>query len=141
MGAWPMADREKLVIVGGGMAALRLLEELDARGGATLFNATVIAAETQPAFNRILLSPMLAGEKAWDDVQLQPAAWYAERSIDLRLGDAATALDSAAKTVTLASGAVVAFDRCVLATGSAPILLPIPRSEERRVGKGGDSTR
>jgi nitrite reductase (NADH) large subunit len=200
-----MAEREKLVIVGGGMAAMRLLEELDARGcfsrslfaghlgalltetlgngrcvasgplshgerdqgegvcvidveGACLtesphpltptlspweresdraagevehsfshrFDITVIGAETRPAYNRILLSPLLSGEMAWEDVCLKPAEWYAERGIALVLGDAVTTLNPDAKTVTLASGACVSFDRCVLATGSAPILLPIP---------------
>jgi nitrite reductase [NAD(P)H] large subunit len=130
---------ERLVIVGAGMAAMRLLEELDARGcfpgtanaasrptgGKCPFEVTVIGAEARPAYNRILLSPLLSGEMGWEDVQLRPAEWYAERGIRLVLGDAATKLDPIAKTVTLASGAALPFDRCVLATGSAPILLPI----------------
>jgi nitrite reductase (NADH) large subunit len=157
------AERERLVIVGNGMAAMRLLEELDARGalgrpplplgegggeGASLtdslhpltptlspwereagrraFDITVVGAEARPAYNRILLSPLLAGEMAWEDVCLKPAEWYAERGIRLVLGDPVVALDPPAGTATLASGATLAFDRCVLATGSVPILLPIP---------------
>jgi nitrite reductase (NADH) large subunit len=120
-----MAEKEKLVIVGNGMAAMRLLEELDARASGR-FDITVVGAETRPAYNRILLSPLLSGEMAWEDVCLKPAEWYAERGIRLVLGDAVAALDPAAKTATLASGATLGFDRCVLATGSAPILLPVP---------------
>jgi nitrite reductase (NADH) large subunit len=120
-----MADRERLLVVGNGMAAMRLLEELDARG-AEDFDITVVGAETRPAYNRILLSPLLSGEMAWEEVCLRPAEWYAERGIALVLGDAVTALDAVAKTATLASGAILPFDRCVLATGSAPFVLPIP---------------
>src|SRR5262245_1109790 len=124
-----MVSCERLVIVGGGMAAMRLLEELEARGsfspallpakdlgdrrsGASgetgdqrqaRFEVTVIGAETRPAYNRILLSPLLSGEMAWEDVCLKPAEWYAERGIRLVLGDAAIALDPATKTITLAS--------------------------------------
>jgi nitrite reductase (NADH) large subunit len=146
-----MRERERLLVVGNGMAAIRLLEELDGRdalagcenaatqsarthllprgegaGGNRRFDITVIGAETRPAYNRILLSPLLAGEMAWEDVRLKPAEWYAERGIRLVLGDAVAALDTAARTVTLASGTMLPFDRCVLATGSAPVLLPIP---------------
>jgi nitrite reductase (NADH) large subunit len=168
-------ERERLVIVGNGMAAMRLLEELDGRGalagfedapaqlarplplpwgegggeglqsigkaspphpvplplveatgGERRFDVTVIGAETRPAYNRVLLSPLLAGEMGWEDVRLKPEAWYAERGIRLILGDAAVALDPDARTVALASGAALPFDRCVLATGSAPIRLAIP---------------
>jgi len=120
-----MADRKKLLVIGNGMAAMRLLEELDARG-ADGFDITVVGAEARAAYNRILLSPLLAGEMGWEDVCLKPDHWYAERAIRLVLGDAAVALDPAARLVTLASGRVLAFDACVLATGSAPIRLPIP---------------
>jgi nitrite reductase (NADH) large subunit len=120
-----MVDRERLVIIGNGMAAMRLLEELDARAP-DRFAITVIGAEPRAAYNRVLLSPLLAGEMRWEDVCLKPAEWYAERGIGLLLGDAVVALDPAAKTVTLASGAALHFDRCVLATGSAPIRLPVP---------------
>jgi nitrite reductase (NADH) large subunit len=174
-----MVNRERLVIIGNGMAAMRLLEELDRLGAVgrernampppagqpslplgegggeglrtigeplpphpiplpmgegtggdrpshNLFDITVIGAEPRGAYNRVLLSPLLAGEMAWEDVCLKPAEWYAERGIRLILGDAAVTLDPSAKTVTLASGGVLSFDRCVLATGSAPIRLPVP---------------
>jgi nitrite reductase (NADH) large subunit len=120
-----MAERESLLIIGNGMAAMRLLQELEERAPGR-FRVTVVGAETQPAYNRVLLSPFLAGEICWADVCLKPADWYAERDIRLLLGDAAIALDPAGKTVTLASGRMLAFDACVLATGSAPIRLPIP---------------
>lgn len=120
-----MSDKERLVIVGAGMAAMRLLEELEARGPHA-FAITLIGAETRPAYNRVLLSPLLSGEMAWEDIRLKPAEWYAERGIRLILGDAAAALDPAGGTVTLASGAALAFDRCVLATGSVPFVPPVP---------------
>ncbi|MBT9293242.1 NAD(P)/FAD-dependent oxidoreductase [Prosthecodimorpha staleyi] len=116
--------RDRIVIIGNGMAGLRLIEELEAIAPGR-HELTVIGAEPVPAYNRVLLSSVLAGETTREEIALRPAAWYRERGCDLRLGDPAIAFDPAARTVTLASGTTVPYDRLVLATGSRPIRLPL----------------
>jgi nitrite reductase (NADH) large subunit len=90
------------------------------------FEITVIGAEPEPAYNRVLLSSLLAGEIGADDLQMRPRAWYAEHGIALRTGQPAVALDTAMRRITLRDGEVVPFDACVLATGSEPIRLALP---------------
>ncbi len=116
-----MDRKTRLVIVGNGIASLKLLEELDLAA----FDITVAGAEPEPAYNRVLLSSLLAGDSAMDDVRFHPRAWYDERCIDLRTGDPATALRPARREVVLQSGARLTYDRLVLATGSDAIRLPI----------------
>jgi nitrite reductase [NAD(P)H] large subunit len=117
--------RERLVVVGNGMAGLRLLEEVVALAPGR-FDITVIGAEPEPAYNRVLLSSLLAGEIGAGDVAMRPRAWYAEHGIALRTGEPAAALDCVRRQVQLRDGDTVQFDRCVLATGSAPIRLAVP---------------
>jgi nitrite reductase (NADH) large subunit len=93
------------------------------------FEITVIGAEPVPAYNRVLLSPLLAGEVPPADVELRPAEWYARNRIDLVVGQSVTVLDTARRTVTLGNGRQVGFDICILATGSEPIRLPLPGKE------------
>ena len=119
--------RERLVVVGNGMAALQLLQELT-EAAPERFAITVIGAEPQPAYNRVLLSSLLAGEIAAADVAMQPREWYAERGIDLRTGQPVVTLNVVKREVALADGSVVAFDRLVLATGAEPIRLQMPGS-------------
>lgn len=122
------AHPEKLVVVGNGMAGLRLLEELD-RAGRDRFAITVVGAEPEPAYNRVLLSSMLAGEASAGDIAMRPRDWYAERGIDLVTGVAAMAIDAGARSLALGDGRALAFDRLVLATGADPIKLPLPGCE------------
>jgi len=117
--------RRRLLIIGNGMCGLRLLEELVALAPSR-FDVTVIGAEPRPAYNRVLLSPLLAGELTAADVELKPEGWYAEHNITLRTGDPVTALDTDARVATLMGGDRVPFDVCVLATGSEPVFLPLP---------------
>src|SRR5262245_16479345 len=121
----PVRHRERLVVVGNGMAGLRLLEEVVALAPGQ-FDITVIGAEPEPAYNRVLLSSLLAGEIGAGDVAMRPRAWYAEYGIALRTDETAIALDSAQRRVLLRNGDSVPFDRCVLATGSEPIRLAVP---------------
>jgi len=120
--------RERLVVVGNGMAGLRFLEELVRRAPGR-FEVTVVGAEPEPAYNRVLLSSLLAGDIGADDVRLRPRAWYAEHGIALVAGQPASAIDAAARSVTLGNGQVLAFDRLVMATGSDAIRLPLPGGE------------
>jgi nitrite reductase (NADH) large subunit len=116
----------RLVIIGNGMAGTRLLDELLAQGCRDVI--TVIGEEPGAAYNRILLSPLLAGEKAVSDIITHDADWYAQHKIHLHSGDAATVIDLHGKEVITASGAVIPWDRLVLATGSRAARLPIPGS-------------
>ncbi|MBL8830905.1 MAG: NAD(P)/FAD-dependent oxidoreductase [Rhodospirillales bacterium] len=118
----PPANR--IVVIGNGMAGHRLLSELVARGQHE--GLTAIGAEPHAAYNRILLSSVLAGDKSTADVALAGQAWYASCGIELLTGDAVAKIDRAARTVATASGRVVPYDRLVLATGSRPIRLGLP---------------
>ena len=117
--------RQKLVVVGNGMAGMRTVEELLALAPAR-FEITVFGAEPHPNYNRIMLSSVLAGEKAVDDIVINPRAWYADNGVTLHTGDPVLAIDPAAKTVTAASGLVVPYDRLLLSTGSKLLMPPLP---------------
>lgn len=116
---------EPLVIIGNGMAAARLVDEL-AKRALGRFAIAVIGEEPRLAYNRVLLSSLLADEVAAADVELKPARWWRDRGVTLRYGARATALDVAARTVTLADGTGLAFSKAVLAIGSRPIRLTLP---------------
>ena len=120
--------RRRLLVIGNGMCSLRLLEELTAVA-AGRFEITVIGAEPSPAYNRVLLSPMLAGELATSNVALKPASWYAQNGITLRTGQPVTRLETAGRVAVLRDGTCIPFDICVLATGSELIRLPLPGSD------------
>ncbi len=117
--------RAQLVVVGNGMAGMRVVEELLSRAP-DRFDITVIGAEAQPNYNRILLSSVLAGDKTLDEIVINSRSWYAEHGIRLIAGNRAIAIDRTAHQVTLADGMLVAFDKLLLATGSKPLVPPIP---------------
>lgn len=122
----PDADtREHLVVIGNGMAGCRAVEELLARDP-TRYRVTIFGAEPRVNYNRIMLSPVLAGEKCFDDIVINDAAWYADNGIALVAGDPVAAIDRAAKTVTTRSGLVESYDRLLIATGSDPFIIPVP---------------
>jgi nitrite reductase (NADH) large subunit len=121
-------SKSKLLVIGNGMASLRLLEEIVALAP-DRFDITVAGEEPEPAYNRVLLSPLLAREIDTDGIALKPRAWYAAHDIRLITGVKVTAVDTKQRTATLAGGRVLFFDSCVFATGSSPIRLPIPGSE------------
>ncbi|MGY6565288.1 MAG: NAD(P)/FAD-dependent oxidoreductase [Halomonadaceae bacterium] len=118
---------DRLVIVGNGMAGHRLVEALLARPERPAI--TVIGAETAPAYNRILLSPLLAGEMERDALTLRDADWYAEQGIELVLGERVESIDRAARRLTTDAGRQLDYDRLVLATGSTPARPPVPGLE------------
>ena len=115
----------RLVIIGNGMAATKLLEELVARD-ARRFAITVIGEEAAAGYNRIMLSPWLAGEKSQSDVITHPHDWYQQHGITLLSGDPAAAIDIRNQCVMTQSGARIEWDQLVIATGSRAAMLPIP---------------
>jgi nitrite reductase (NADH) large subunit len=117
--------RERLVVVGNGMAGMRTVEELLARAP-DRYEITIIGAEPQPNYNRILLSSVLAGEKTIDEIIINSREWYEEHGVTLFAGATATAIDRSAKCVTLARGESVSYDKLLLATGSKPLAPPVP---------------
>lgn len=116
---------EPLVIVGNGMAAARLAEELATR---TLgrYAVAVIGAEPQLAYNRVLLSSLLANEIGRSDIELKPARWWRDRGVTLRYGSPVAAVDTADRTVTTADQSTLSFAKLVFATGSHPIRPSLP---------------
>lgn len=112
--------RERLVVVGNGMAATRLVEQLVARGYDG--RVTVIGEEPGPAYNRMLLSAVLEGSHSSDALILRDAEWYDAHGVDLHLGARVLSVDRDRSHVRLVDGSTVAFDRLVLATGSIPTL-------------------
>jgi nitrite reductase (NADH) large subunit len=121
-----VADRkERLVVVGNGMAAMRTVEELLARAP-DRYAVTVIGAEPHANYNRIMLSSVLAGEKTVDDIVINPRAWYDEHGVNLLAGRVVTAIDLVAKTVSINGVGAVAYDKLLLGTGSKPLAPSIP---------------
>ncbi|GAA3974623.1 NAD(P)/FAD-dependent oxidoreductase [Allohahella marinimesophila] len=124
--AQPTVERRRaLVIIGGGMAAIRLLEELD-RYDDVSYDVTVFGDERHFGYNRIQLSPVLAGEKHSDELALKSEAWYQQQAIRVLSGAShkIVAINRAARCVTTAEGAVYRYDRLVIASGSRPALPP-----------------
>ncbi len=122
----PNADtREHLIVIGNGMAGCRAVEELLARD-ADRYRVTIFGAEPRVNYNRIMLSPVLAGEKSFDDIVINDADWYADNGIALVAGDPVVAIDRAAKTVTTRGGVSENYDRLLIATGSDPFIIPVP---------------
>jgi nitrite reductase (NADH) large subunit len=117
--------RERLVVVGNGMASLRLLERL-AEHAPGRFDVTVVGAEPSPAYNRVLLSSVLACEVDDAECRLRERPWYMRAGIRLITGSPATAIDVAEREVQVGDLTALPFDRLVLATGSSPIRLPKP---------------
>lgn len=122
----------RLVVVGNGMAGIRTLEEL-LKLVPGMYDITVFGAEPYPNYNRILLSPVLAGEQDFDDIVLNPLSWYADNGITLHLGKQVTRIDRARRRVLAADGTEAAYDRLLLATGSLPFILPIPGKDLKGV--------
>ena len=115
----------RLVLIGNGMAGVRTLEEL-LKIAPDLYDITVFGAEPHPNYNRILLSPVLAGDQTLEQIVLNPLAWYAEHGITLHLGKQVVSVDRTRRVVTAADGTTAEYDRLLIATGSNPFILPVP---------------
>jgi nitrite reductase (NADH) large subunit len=115
----------KLVCVGNGMAGIRTIEEL-LKLAPDMYEITVFGSEPHPNYNRILLSPVLAGEQTIDDIIINPYAWYEENNVTLLTGKTVTQIDRRRRVVIADDGTEAPYDRLLLATGSNPFMLPIP---------------
>jgi nitrite reductase (NADH) large subunit len=119
---------EPLVVVGNGMASARLVDEL-ARVALGRYAIAVIGDEPRLAYNRVLLSSVLAGETASHDIELRPASWWRDRGVTLKYGCLATEIDVGRRELKIANEESVSFSRLVLATGSTPLRLNVPGSD------------
>lgn len=119
------APKQSLVVVGNGMAGMRTVEEL-LKLDRERYDITVFGAEPHGNYNRIMLSPLLAGDKQVDDIMLHTRAWYAENGIALHAGDPVVKIDRRRRFVHSQKGVEVPYDRLLLATGSAPFIIPVP---------------
>ena len=122
------SDKRKLVVVGNGMAGMRAVEEL-LKLAPDVYDVTVFGAEPYGNYNRILLSPVLAAEKSVDEIMLNSPEWYAEHDITLHAGQQVVDIDRGRRKVVAADGSETPYDRLMLATGSNPVVLPIPGAD------------
>jgi nitrite reductase (NADH) large subunit len=116
---------ERLVVIGNGMAPGRMLERLFA-AAPDRYAVTIFNAEPRVNYDRIMLSPVLSGEKAFADIIIHDEDWYARHGVTLKKGCKAVAIDRDGRTVTGADGSVVPYDKLVIATGSSPFIIPVP---------------
>lgn len=117
--------KQRLVMVGNGMAGARTVEEILERGGADQFDITMFGDEPYGNYNRILLSNVLSGAEDESGIFLNDLAWYADNGITLHTGTAVTRIDTFARTVSADDGTVTPYDKLVIATGSRPFVPPI----------------
>ena len=115
----------KLVMVGNGMAGVRTLEEL-LKIAPDLYDVTVFGAEPHPNYNRILLSPVLAGEQTLEQIILNPLSWYEDNGIRLHAGRRVVEVNRRRRVVRAEDGTEACYDRLLIATGSTPFVPPIP---------------
>jgi len=120
-----MNARPGLVVIGNGMAGMRTVEEL-LKLDPAMYRITVFGAEPHGNYNRIMLSPVLAGDKTVDDIMLHTRDWYAANGVTLHAGDPVVRIDRKRRVVHAQSGLAVPYDRLLIATGSKPFIVPVP---------------
>ncbi|MFD1554711.1 nitrite reductase large subunit NirB [Paraburkholderia silviterrae] len=125
-------NKPRLVVIGNGMAGIRTIEELLALAP-DLYDITVFGSEPHPNYNRILLSPVLAGEQNFKDIVLNPLSWYDESGIHLHLGKTIERIERNNRMVVASDGTQVRYDRLLIATGSSPFILPVPGKDLKGV--------
>jgi len=124
--------RMNLVVIGNGMAGMRTVEEL-LKMAPDFYHITVFGDEPHPNYNRIMLSPVLAGEQTIGDIVLNNREWYAENGITLHTGKRINKIDRVRRMVYAEDGTSADYDRLLLATGSIPFMLPIPGNDLKGV--------
>ncbi len=117
--------RERLVVIGNGMAGCRAVEEILKRDPGR-YDIAMFGAEPRVNYNRIMLSPVLAGEKTFDDIIINGEEWYRDNGIKLHSGCKVTSVDTTRRTVFAEGGTTETYDKLILATGSDPVVLPLP---------------
>ncbi|MEQ6203961.1 nitrite reductase large subunit NirB [Sulfitobacter sp. HNIBRBA2951] len=115
---------QKLIVIGAGMATGRMLETLVEQNAG--YDITLFNAEPRGNYNRIMLSPVLSGEKTYAEIVTHDDDWYAQSGITCRFGEKVAQINTAAKTVTAENGDVLAYDKLVFGTGSTPFMIPLP---------------
>ena len=120
-----MTGKQKLIVIGNGMAGCRAVEELLARTPG-LYDIEIYGAEPEVNYNRIMLSPVLAGEASFDEIVINGREWYEENGIALRSGEEVVGIDPAARMIATGKGRRQSYDRLLIATGSLPFILPVP---------------
>ena len=117
--------KKKLVIIGNGMAPGRMLEHLF-EANSDAYDVTIFNAEPRVNYNRLMLSPVLSGEKSYEDIITHDDDWYAAHNVTLHKGCKISEINRAAKTVTAENGVTAPYDKLVIATGSSPFVIPVP---------------
>ncbi|MEM5495096.1 nitrite reductase large subunit NirB [Hoeflea sp. AS16] len=120
-----MTEKQKLVVIGNGMAPGRMLEHLF-ETAPDAYDVTIFNAEPRVNYDRIMLSPVLSGEKSFEDIIIHGDGWYIEHGVMLYKGHKVVEIDREARTVRSEHGEVAAYDKLVIATGSAPFIIPVP---------------
>lgn len=120
--------RERLLLIGNGMAGVRTIEEILERD-ATHYEITIIGEEPYTNYNRIMLSNVLQKKMTVDEIITNPLQWYEDNGITLIHHDPAIRLDPQAKHVITAEGQCIHYDKCIIATGSRSFILPIEGAE------------
>ncbi|MDB5556607.1 MAG: nirB [Rhizobium sp.] len=116
---------QKLVIIGNGMAPGRMLEHLFEKAPGQ-YQVTIFNAEPRVNYDRIMLSPVLSGEKTYEEIVIHGDGWYIDNDITLYKGHKIVNIDRVAKTVTSDHGVTESYDKLVIATGSMPFIIPVP---------------
>jgi nitrite reductase (NADH) large subunit len=117
--------KQKLVVIGNGMAPGRALEKLFEQSP-DAYDVTIFNAEPRVNYDRIMLSPVLSGEKTFEQIVIHGDGWYVKHGVTLYKGATVTGIDRTAKTVTTARGVTATYDKLLIATGSLPIIIPVP---------------
>ncbi|PQA86368.1 nitrite reductase large subunit NirB [Hyphococcus luteus] len=117
--------KKRLVIIGNGMAPGRVLDELFEHAP-DLYDVTIFNAEPRVNYDRIMLSPVLSGEKKYEEIIIHGDAWYVDHGVELLKGEKVVNIDRDAKTVTSENGVTAEYDKLIVATGSLPIVIPVP---------------
>ena len=127
-----MSNKKKLVMIGNGMAGVRAIEEI-LKTNPDMFEITIFGAEKYPNYNRIMLSPVLAGDTTIEDIILNDEQWYKDNGIKLHMGKKVTEIHRGKKVVTAEDGTTAEYDNLIIATGSNPFIIPIPGHDKEGV--------
>ena len=124
--------RPRLVVIGNGMAAGRALETLLEKTPGR-YAVTVFGAEPRVNYDRIMLSPVLAGEKTYNEIIIHDEAWYVRHDVRLQRGKRVVEIDRAGQRIIAADGTIEPYDHLLIATGSDPFIVPVPGKRSKSV--------